>query len=39
VKAGHVYPIGWADLCTYRWATAAITDFTAILDTYRKSAR
>ncbi len=38
VKAGHVYPIGWADLCTYRWAQAAVADFTSILDTYRKDA-
>jgi iron complex transport system substrate-binding protein len=38
VKAGHVYPIGWADLCTYSWAEAAIADVTSILDTYRKSA-
>lgn len=36
VKAGHAYPIGWADLCTYRWAEAAIADFTSILDLYRK---
>lgn len=39
VKAGHVYPIGWADVCTYRWAEEAITDFTKILDRYQKSIR
>jgi iron complex transport system substrate-binding protein len=35
VKAGHSYPIGWVDLCTYRWATAAIADLGSILDRYR----
>jgi iron complex transport system substrate-binding protein len=38
VKAGHAYPIGWCDLCTYRWAELAIADFTTILDKYRKAA-
>lgn len=37
VAAGHVYPIGWLDLCTYRWAQAAVADFTSILDRYRKA--
>ena len=37
VRAGHAYPIGWADLCTYRWAEAAIADFTSILDKYRSN--
>jgi iron complex transport system substrate-binding protein len=36
VKAGHAYPIGWADVCTYRWAQAAVADVTRILDDYRK---
>lgn len=36
VRAGHTYPIGWADVCTYRWAEAAIADLTRILDTYRR---
>ncbi|GAB3920529.1 ABC transporter substrate-binding protein [Microlunatus endophyticus] len=39
VKAGHVYPIGWADVCTYRWAENAIKDFTGILDTYGDNRR
>jgi len=34
VRRGHVYPIGWADLCTYRWAEAALADFSGILDEY-----
>ncbi|MFK0003571.1 ABC transporter substrate-binding protein [Paenarthrobacter sp. NPDC090522] len=37
VRAGHAYPIGWADLCTYRWAESAIADFTAVLDKYRQT--
>jgi len=37
VRAGHAYPIGWADVCTYRWAGTAIGDFTSILDRYRAS--
>ncbi|MFT4081228.1 MAG: ABC transporter substrate-binding protein [Nocardioides sp.] len=35
VKAGHTYPIGWADVCTYRWAEQAVTDLTSIFDDYR----
>ncbi|HVV31212.1 MAG TPA: ABC transporter substrate-binding protein [Mycobacteriales bacterium] len=35
VRAGHVYPIGWADLCTYRWAELAIRDLSSIFDRYQ----
>jgi iron complex transport system substrate-binding protein len=35
VEAGHAYPIGWCDLCTYRWAEAALTDLTGVFDRYR----
>jgi iron complex transport system substrate-binding protein len=34
VKAGHVYPAAWVDLCTYRWAELALTELTKIFDTY-----
>lgn len=37
VRAGHTYPIGWIDLCTYRWAQLALNDFAAILEKYRES--
>ncbi len=35
VKTGHIYPIGWADFSTYRWAQTAISDFPQILDQYK----
>jgi iron complex transport system substrate-binding protein len=37
VKAGHAYPIGWADVCTYRWASAAVADLGSILERYAAS--
>ncbi|MGC4112272.1 MAG: ABC transporter substrate-binding protein [Nocardioides sp.] len=39
VRAGHAYPIGWADLCTYRWARAALNSFTTILTRYHQDLR
>ncbi|MFJ3957610.1 ABC transporter substrate-binding protein [Arthrobacter sp. NPDC090010] len=39
VRAGHAYPIGWADVCTYRWAEKAIADFSRILESYGKDQR
>lgn len=37
VRAGHAYPVGWVDLCTYRWAELAVDDVTRILDDYAGS--
>ncbi|MCO5177867.1 MAG: ABC transporter substrate-binding protein [Thermomicrobiales bacterium] len=32
VQTGQVYPAAWIDLCTYRWAELAISEFARILD-------
>jgi iron complex transport system substrate-binding protein len=32
VAAGRAYPVGWVDLCTYRWAELAVDSVTGILD-------
>ena len=38
VRLGHVYPMGWADLCTYRWGELAIGEVGEALDDYSKGA-
>jgi iron complex transport system substrate-binding protein len=32
VRAGRAHPVGWVDLCTYRWAELAVDGFAAVLD-------
>ncbi|MFJ6213285.1 ABC transporter substrate-binding protein [Streptomyces sp. NPDC092296] len=34
VRAGHAYPIGWNDVCGYRWAQQAVADFEGAMKKY-----